>query len=90
MVTLPLIHAKRKMSAKQNRILKNLLNQLKKNKNVLDKIINLIKEAGGIKYTTGKLDYFSNKALGDIESYPESEFKESMINLVLFNKNRFS
>ena len=90
MVTLPLIYAKRKMSGRQNRILKNLLNQLKKNKNVLDKIINLIKEAGGIKYTTDKLDYFSNKALGDIEPYPESEFKESMINLVLFNKNRFS
>ena len=90
MITLPLIYAKRKMSGRKNRVLKNLLNQFKKNKNVLEKIINLIKEAGGIKYTTDQLDYFSNKALGVIEPYPKSEFKESMINLVLFNKNRSS
>ena len=68
MITLPLIYAKRKMSGRQNRILKNLLNQLKKNKNVLDKIINLIKEAGGIKYTTDKLDYFS-----DLENWLQTQ-----------------
>jgi octaprenyl-diphosphate synthase len=90
MITLPLLYAKSNLSGRQNRVLKNLLNQFKKNKNVLDKIVNIIKETGGIDYTMDKLSYFSNQALKVIEPYPNSEFKESMINLVLFNKNRSS
>ena len=90
MVTLPLLYTKRNLSSGQNRILKNLLNELKRNNNVLDKIVNVIREAGGIDYTIDKLNYFSNRAIEFIEPYPKSEFKECMINLVLYNKDRSS
>ncbi len=78
------------MTGKQNRILKNLLNQLKKNKNVMAEIVSLIKHSGGIEYAQKQLDSFSYNALEAVKSYPESDVKESMINLVLFNKNRSS
>ena len=88
MITLPLIFAKANMSRLDYRQLKKLLKTKKKNKSTLNKISGIVEEAGGIDYAKKKLDDFSELALQAIDSYPDSDFKKSLVNLVAFNSSR--
>ena len=89
MITLPLIHARSKMSRIQKRKLNKLLRKKnKKNKSTLSSIRELITEAGGIQYTIDKMEEYSNLALKAISNYPESPIKVSLIDLVSYNGSR--
>ena len=88
MITLPLIHAKSKMSRIQKRELNKLLNKNKKNKRILSSIRELIMEAGGIQYSIDKMEEYSNLALKAISDYPDSPIKVSLIDLVSYNGSR--
>ncbi len=88
MITLPLIHAKSKLSRIEKRKLGKLLNKNKKNKKTLNAIQEIITEAGGIQYSIDKMEKFSNLALDSISHYPDSLFKKSLIDLVAYNGSR--
>ena len=88
MITLPLIFAKANMSRLGYRQLKKLLKTKKKNSSTLNKISGIVEEAGGIDYAKKKLDDFSGLALQAIDSYPDSDFKKSLVDLVAFNSSR--
>ena len=88
MITLPLIFAKANMSRLDYRQLKKLLKTKKKNRSTLKKISGIVEEAGGIDYAKKKLDDFSELALEAIDSYPDSDFKKSLVDLVAFNSSR--
>ena len=88
MITLPLIFAKANMSRLDYRQLKKLLKTKKKNRSTLNKISGIVEEAGGIDYAKKKLDDFSELALEAIDSYPDSDFKKSLVDLVAFNSSR--
>ena len=88
MITLPLIHAKSKMSRIQKRKLNTLLNKNNKNKRILLSIRELIMEAGGIQYSIDKMEEYSNLALKAITDYPDSPIKVSLIDLVSYNGSR--
>ncbi len=88
MITLPLIFAKANMSRLDYRQLKKLLKTKKKNRSTLNKISGIVEEAGGIDYAKKKLDDFSELALQAIDSYPDSDFKKSLVDLVAFNSSR--
>ena len=88
MITLPLIHAKSKMSRIQKRKLNNLLSKKNKNKRILLSIRQLIMEAGGIQYSIDKMEEYSNLALKAISNYPDSPIKVSLNDLVSYNGSR--
>ena len=88
MITLPLIHAKSKMSRIQKRKLNKLLNKNKKNKKTLLTIRELITEAGGIQYSNDKMAEYSDLALKAISHYPNSPIKVSLTDLVSYNGSR--
>lgn len=88
MITLPLLFAKANMSRLDYRQLKKLLKTKKKNRSTLNKISGIVEEAGGIDYAKKKLDDFSELALQAIDSYPDSDFKKSLVDLVAFNSSR--
>ena len=88
MITLPLIFAKANMSRLDYRQLKKLLKTKKKNRSTINKISGIVEEAGGIDYAKKKLDDFSELALQAIDSYPDSDFKKSLVDLVAFNSSR--
>ena len=48
----------------------------------------MVEETGGIDYAKKKLDDFSELALQAIDSYPDSDFKKSLVELVAFNSSR--
>ena len=88
MITLPLIFAKANMSRLDYRQLKKLLKTKKKNRSTINKISGIVEEAGGIDYAKKKLDDFSELSLKAINSYPDSDFKKSLVYLVPFNSSR--
>ena len=70
------------------RELNSLMRKLKKNKNAIKKIINILHESGGIKYSKSKLNLYSEKALNTLNAYPDSKYKKSLLDMVTFNSSR--
>ena len=88
MMTLPLIYSIENTNRTVRNKLKSLVRNRKKNVTILKEINDIIHDSGGFDYANRKLDEFSNKAIESISSYPESEIKKSLIDLVVFNKER--
>ena len=88
MLTLPLIYSIENTSrAGRNRI-KSLVREKKKSVKILKEINDIIYDSGGFDYAKKKLDEFSDKAADSISPYAESEIKKSLLDLVIFNKER--
>ena len=88
MLTLPLIYSIENTSRMGRNRIKSLVRKKKKSVKVLKEINDIIYDSGGFDYAKKKLDEFSDKATDSISSYAESEIKKSLINLVIFNKER--
>ena len=69
---------------------KSLILELKGNikKNELSKLKNRINELGGMEYTYKKIEKYSELAIGELGDFPESEYKNSLLSAVTFNRNR--
>ena len=90
MITLPLIYSIENTDRATRNRLKFLVRKKKKNVTTLKEINNIIHDSGGFDYASRKLDEFSDRAINAISSYSESEVKKSLIDLVVFNKERVS
>ena len=88
MLTLPLIYSIENASRTGRNRIKSLVRKKKKSVKILKEINDIIYDAGGFDYAKKKLDEFSDKATDSISSYVESEIKKSLVNLVIFNKER--
>jgi len=88
MLTLPLIYSIENASRTGRNRIKSLVRKKKKSVKILKEINDIIYDSGGFDYAKKKLDEFSDKATDSISSYAESEIKKSLINLVIFNKER--
>ena len=88
MITLPLIFAKRNMSTIEKYHFNSLMKKKKKNKKTINRICELITNAGGIDYAKKKIDEYSEAAVNSISFYPDSPIKKSLYDLVSFNAFR--
>lgn len=88
MMTLPLIHAYSNLSGPASREIKRILNKKRKSARNLSKVKEIISGAGGFDYAYAKIDEFNNQALDAIAPYPESVYKQSMVDLLSFNTHR--
>ena len=88
MLTLPLIYSIENASRTGRNRIKSLVRKKKKSVKILKEINDIIYDSGGFDYAKKKLDEFSDKATDSISSYSDSEIKKSLINLVIFNKER--
>tara|TARA_B100000809_G_scaffold193813_1_gene192856 strand:- start:7618 stop:8595 length:978 start_codon:yes stop_codon:yes gene_type:complete len=88
-MTLPLIHTLNTCSEKDKRWLINSIKNHNTDKRRVKEVISFVKENGGIEYTTIKMKEYQAKALTLLETYSESEYKNSlrtMINYVVERK----
>mgnify|MGYP001117393228 CR=1 FL=1 len=88
-MTLPLIYTLNNCSEKDKKWLINSVKKHNTNKQRVKEVISFVKENGGIEYTISKMKTYQNKALAILNSYPDSEYKESlktMINYVVERK----
>lgn len=87
-MTLPLIHVlDRQSSTKKRQILRTIKRDHKKEKKIAP-IVQFVKDNGGLEYARKKMTEYRDAALKILDSYPESEAKEGLKNLVLFTTSR--
>ncbi len=88
-MTLPLIYALQNSNSKEKKWLINAIKNHNEDKKYIAKIIDFVKEKGGLEYATEKMKLYQQKALSILEEYPESIYKESletMVNYVISRK----
>ncbi len=88
MLTLPLIYSIESTSRKHRNRLKAIIRKKKKSSETIMEIKEIIEKSGGFNYANKKLDQFSSNAINSISSYNNGVIKNSLIELVHFNKDR--
>ena len=88
MLTLPLIYSIESTSRKERNRLKAIIRKKKKSSETIMEIKEIIEKSGGFNYANKKLDEFSSNAIDSISSYNDGEIKNSLIEIVHFNKDR--
>lgn len=87
-ITLPLIHALDLASLSQKRYILSIVRSRKKTKDEINKVIEFVTSSGGIEYAAYKMNQYRDKALAILDSYPDSEVKESLKKFVHFTTSR--
>jgi len=88
LITLPIVHCMNTTDKQSVRRIKHLLRKVKKNKQVTKELKNIIELNGGFDYAKEKIKEFSKKALDAIERYPDTIYKQKLVELVNYNGNR--
>lgn len=88
MITLPIVYSMNTADKQTVRKIKNLLRKVKKNKKVTNELKQIIESTGGFDYAKNKISEFSVKALDAISKYPDTIYKQNLIDLVNYNGNR--
>jgi len=87
-MTLPLINALSRTTEKERRkIIKIVKNESGKGSKI-NEVVRFVKESGGLDYATSKMNEYQNMATTILNEFPNSEYKNSLNQLVLYCINR--
>lgn len=81
-MTLPLIYTLNISSKKEKDWVVNSIKKHNKDKKRVKEIIAFVKEKKGLEYATHKMNDYRNKALTILDSYPESPYKNSLLQMI--------
>ena len=81
-MTLPLIYALNNCESSEKKWLINSVKNHNKDRKRVKEVIAFVKEKGGIEYTTSKMEEYQQQALKILDTYPTSEYKESLVKMV--------
>ena len=87
-MTLPLIYALRNASWAERKKMIFLVKNFNENPKKVQKIVDFIKESGGVEYAEGKMEEFYLGALDILNSFPENEHRNSLKQLVEYTITR--
>ena len=87
-LTLPLIHCYETLSKSETRQIKKILSQKRKSIRDLNDLKEMVHSAGGFNFAEQKIEEFNHQALDAIAPYPDSPYKQSMVDLISFNAQR--
>src|SRR5664279_570276 len=87
-ITLPLIHALENSANSKRRHILNIVKSRKKTKSEISEVISFVIEYGGLDYSELKMNQYRDKALAILDSYPDSEVKESLREFVRYTTSR--
>jgi octaprenyl-diphosphate synthase len=87
-ITLPLIHALEQSANSKKRHILNIVRSRKKTKSEIGEVISFVLDYGGIEYAELKMNQYRDKALAILDSYPDSEVKESLREFVQYTTSR--
>jgi octaprenyl-diphosphate synthase len=87
-ITLPLIHALENAPYLKKRHILGIVKNRRKTKSEIDEVIRFVLENGGMDYAELKMNQYRDKALAILDSYPDSEVKESLREFVLYTTSR--
>ena len=81
-MTLPLIYVLNNANETDKKWLINSVKNHNKNKKRVREVIAFVKENGGIEYTISQMQKQRQKALQILDEFPDSEYKEALINMI--------
>ena len=81
-MTLPLIYTLNTCSKNDKAWLINSIKKHNKDKKRVKEVISFVKENGGIEYTISKMNNYKNRALAILENFPESPYKNSLLQMI--------
>jgi octaprenyl-diphosphate synthase len=87
-ITLPLIHALEQSANSKKRHIINIVKNKKKTKSEINEVISFVMDYGGLDYAELKMNQYRDKALAILDSYSDSEVKESLKNFVFYTTSR--
>ena len=83
-MTLPLIHVMETCSSSERRWLKRNVKKFNTNRKKVNEIIEFVKSKGGLDYAVEKMHAFQNEANLILNTFPESDAKDSLQKLVSY------
>ncbi|NVJ86935.1 MAG: polyprenyl synthetase family protein [Algoriphagus sp.] len=87
-MTLPLIYALRNSDWLEKRRIISLIKNKSEDKKAVAQVIDFVKNSGGLEYAKEKMNSFYQEALQLLDSFPESEYKTSLRDLVSYSIER--
>lgn len=81
-MTLPLIYVLNNCTKKERKWLINSVKRYNKDNDRVKEVISFVKKNNGIEYTTQKMKEYQKRALDILSTYPDSEYKNSLITMV--------
>lgn len=87
-ITLPLIYALEQSANSKKRHVLSIVRNKKKTKSEIAEVIDFVKEYGGMEYAEMRMNQYRDKALAILDSYTESEVKDSLKEFVYYTTSR--
>ena len=87
-ITLPLIYALEQSSYSKKRHILGIVRSKKKTKAEINEVIRFVSDQGGMENAVHKMNLYRDKALAILDSYPDSEVKDSMKEFVQYSTSR--
>jgi octaprenyl-diphosphate synthase len=87
-ITLPLIHALEQSANSKKRQILGILKSRKKTRTEIKEVIDFVAEYGGMEYGELKMNQYRDKALAILDSFPDTEVKESLREFVHYTTSR--
>jgi len=87
-ITLPLIHALQNVPVATKKRILGIVGSRKKSVEDIEAVVRFVTENGGIDYATTKMYQYSDRALAVLDTYPDSEVKNSLREFVNYTVMR--
>ncbi|HKJ69836.1 MAG TPA: polyprenyl synthetase family protein [bacterium] len=83
-ITLPVLHTIKQLPEKESKKMLQIMRRGPKNKQVKE-IVEKVASNGGVQYAKEKLKVFSERATSALDLFPESKYKQALIDFTTFN-----
>lgn len=87
-ITLPLLHILNSADSSERKRILHLIKRKNKDTKVVKELIQLVIDRGGLEYAEKRMNEFKNKAITSLKEFPESEARESLIELMEYITTR--
>jgi len=87
-ITLPLIYALEQAPSSKKKHILAIVKNKKKTKSEICEVISFVSEYGGLEYAEIKMNQYRDKALAILDSYPDSDVRESLREFVNYTSSR--
>ena len=87
-ITLPLIHALEQSGNSKKRHILSIVKNREKTKSDINEVIRFVSDNGGMEYARLKMNQYRDKALALLDSYPDSDVKDSLKEFVYYTTSR--
>jgi len=87
-ITLPLIHALQQVSNGERRRILSIIRQRKKSSKEVRSVVGFVTDNGGIEYAEMMMGKYRDKALAILDTYPDSEYRNSMRAFIDYTTSR--